>query len=134
MEEILSLVNRHIDLMKAAIKESNNLYKAATNNDMESIEASTSNRERILNLLARVQLQAEEKINVSASEQMTSDKIAILKAWLSDTNQFVEEMDTWDNKISQQLELLKNQTQEEISQIHGIKEKFKGYNLNSVRK
>lgn len=131
---IVEDIMRHTDLMTAISEESRKLLKYAEDNQIEKIEATTGNRDRMINILEGYQHKIESNTRLLEDSELSATNVDILKSWLNDLNLWVEEYMAIDSQIVEALEAAKSKTSNEIAQVFTARNKHKGYNLSSVKK
>ncbi|MCF8058167.1 MAG: hypothetical protein K9K67_02655 [Bacteriovoracaceae bacterium] len=110
------------------------IFKAVRNENWERVAFSTSNREKILEIIALEQEKIEKVINNIFSEELTPENINIIKSWAFDTQNWINNTALRDEEILEALNQSKDDVTQEIATVFKSKAAFRGYNLNDVRK
>jgi len=110
------------------------ILRSVENEDWQSLESSTENRERLLSQIASEQERIEAIINSIFSEELTPENINIIKSWALDTQNWITKTAEADDLIVERLNQSKDQATKEIATLFKSKTAFRGYNLNDVRK
>jgi hypothetical protein len=124
---------RHTDFLSKAHEVSNLACALAKDGDIDGVNSALDNRERLIGLIDRIQQKAEIIINELDPNTESKEIIEIIKTWANDINIFSVQMAEKDHQLKEILIEVKENTKKEISATHSQKEKFKGYNLNSVK-
>ena len=105
----------------------------ARTEDLDGVVSETDNRERLVNIIAKLQHSIEEQINQLNASEVSNDDIAILKSWFQDLSIWSERMIELDKETVEILSQQKENTTKEIAHIFKNKEMFKGYNHSSKK-
>lgn len=133
MENIFTKIMSHLDYLDSCV----NLSKAIENSDMDKIETINTdldNRDRLVAIVSKLQLEIESAIDGLQGAQLSPDNVLIFKSWQKDVHEKVSLIIDIDTAITSKLESQKKQVQSEIQTTFTNSEKFKGYNLQTVRK
>lgn len=121
---MINTQNNLINYLEKAYELTRQGLKEVQAYEIEKLNLTLDNRERILNIIE------------SLSEQMSlyaKDKSNNLEEFNNQVNQVIAKICKMDDIIAECLEAEKNKTQIEIAKTHKNKENFKGYNLNNLK-
>lgn len=128
IEKLFDNIQEHLSMLDLAVLSSEKIRNFAKNEDLEGVVSETENRERLVNVVAKIQRDVENQINLLDAGDISADGILILKAWFQDLNTWSERMLTCDRETVEYLGQQKDNTTKEIALIFKNKEIFKGYN------
>lgn len=128
IEKLFDGIQNHLSMLDLAVTSSEKIKIYAANEDLERVVSETENRERLINIVTKLQRAVEEQINILNPEDVNQDDILLLKAWFQDLSLCSEKMISLDKETVELLGQQKNQTTKEIALIFKNKEMFKGYN------
>lgn len=128
IEKLFENIQNHLSMLDLAVTSSEKIKIYAANEDLERVVTETENRERLINIVTKLQRAVEEQINILNPEDVTQDDILLLKSWFSDLSICSEKMIALDKETVEHLSQQKNETTKEIALIFKNKEMFKGYN------
>lgn len=128
IEKLFENIQEHLSMLDLAVHSSELIKIAAFNEDLDGVVNETENRERIVNVVAKIQRDVEEQIHLLNPSDINQDGILILKAWFHDLSIWSEKMLVLDRETVELLGQQKENTTKEISLIFKNKEIFKGYN------
>lgn len=128
IEKLFDNIQEHLSMLDLAVISSEKIRNFAKNEDLEGVVSETENRERLVNVVAKIQRDVENQINLLDAGDISADGILILKAWFQDLNTWSERMLTCDRETVEYLGQQKDNTTKEIALIFKNKEIFKGYN------
>ncbi|MEI8346868.1 MAG: hypothetical protein WCG27_05345 [Pseudomonadota bacterium] len=132
-ESVLSLIQYHLNLIDSVSHISKQILLATKEANVEQANAGAENRQRLLNLMGMIQIKTDQILQ--ESNRRTSEHLSeVLKLWAYDFNLWATEINRIDEEITDNLSLLKDQTTQELGHLFQNKEKFKGYNLNNLKK
>ena len=133
MDKILTKIMSHLDYLQLCQNLSWNVSMMSFE-DIDKINMELDNRERLISIVAKLQLEIETLINELSGSELSPNNVQIIKSWNSDTHTLVSNIMDIDDKINQSLESQKKVVGTELKNTFENVEKFKGYNLQSVRK
>jgi hypothetical protein len=125
---LLENIQEHLSLLDMALTCSEKIIVHATKGNLDAVINETENRERLVNVIGKVQGSIEDQINQLDASALTNDDIMILKAWFQDLAMWSEKMMACDRATIELLGQQKEETTKEISSLFKNKEMFKGYN------
>lgn len=128
IEKLFENIQNHLSMLDLAVTSSEKIKIFAANEDLERVVSETENRERLINVVTKLQRLVEDQINILNPEDVNQDDILLLKAWFQDLSICSEKMIALDKETVELLGQQKNQTTKEIALIFKNKEMFKGYN------
>lgn len=128
IEKLFDNIQEHLSMLDLAVLSSEKIRNFARNEDLEGVVSETENRERLVNIVAKIQRDVENQINLLDAGDISAEGILILKAWFQDLNTWSERMLTCDRETVEYLGQQKDNTTKEIALIFKNKEIFKGYN------
>ncbi len=134
IERLIEKLQMFTDRLDQGRKCTEDIFKAVADEQWERVEFSTSNRERILGIIAMEQEKIEGIINNIFSEELTPENINIIKSWAFDTQNWINHTASRDEDILEALNESKDGITQEIATVFKSKAAFRGYNLNDVRK
>lgn len=133
INELFENIQRHLSMLDLAVASSQKITNYAAAENLESVNAETENRERLINLVGSLQQTIEEHINQLNAALLTSEDIMILKCWFQDLNQCSERMIALDRETVEILSQQKDNTTKEIAHLFKNRELFKGYNHSTKK-
>jgi len=86
---IFENIMQHLDLLEALTNSSQGLLLAAQNGKVELVDQIIDNRERLINIIKKVQTNVEEEIGALDLKTVTPEHIQIFKTWSQEVNQIV---------------------------------------------
>jgi hypothetical protein len=128
IEKLYEKIQEHLSLLDLAVISSEKIKQFAMNEDLDGVVTETENRERLVNIVGKIQAELEEQINLFDGSDITASEILVLKAWFQDLNTWSERMLACDQEAVEYLDQQKESTTKEIALIFKSKEIFKGYN------
>lgn len=128
IETLFENIQEHLSMLDLAVQSSEKILTSARNEDLEGVVSETENRERLVNVVTKIQRTVEDQINLLNAGDISPEGILILKAWFQDLNTFSEKMLACDKQTVEHLGQQKENTTKEIALIFKNKEIFKGYN------
>lgn len=128
IETLFDNIQEHLSMLDLAVLSSEKIRDFAKAENLEGVVSETENRERLVNIVAKIQRDVENQINLLNAGDISSDGILILKAWFQDLNTWSERMFACDRETVEYLSQQKDNTSKEIALIFKNKEIFKGYN------
>ncbi|AUN96612.1 hypothetical protein DOM21_18750 [Bacteriovorax stolpii] len=126
-------IQQHLSMLDLALLSSQKIASMARTEDLDGVVSETDNRERLVNIIAKLQHSIEEQINQLNASEVSNDDIAILKSWFQDLSIWSERMIELDKETVEILSQQKENTTKEIAHIFKNKEMFKGYNHSSKK-
>jgi hypothetical protein len=133
INELFENIQKHLSLLDLAVASSQKIKAYAALENLELVTSETENRERLINILGKIQHTIEEQINQLNAATLAADDIMILKSWFQDLSIFSENMISLDRETVEILAQQKEETTKEIAHIFKNKELFKGYNHTSKK-
>lgn len=133
MNALFEKIQNHLSMLDLALLSSQKITSMARTEDLDGVVDETDNRERIVNIIGKLQQGIEEQINQLNAAEVTQDDIQILKAWFQDLSIWSDRMIELDKETVEILSQQKENTTKEIAHIFKNKEMFKGYNHNSKK-
>lgn len=133
MNSLFEKIQNHLSMLDLALLSSQKITSMARTEDLDGVVDETDNRERIVNIIGKLQQGIEEQINQLNAAEVTQDDIQILKAWFQDLSIWSDRMIELDKETVEILSQQKENTTKEIAHIFKNKEMFKGYNHNSKK-
>ncbi len=134
INEIYKDIMAHLDLIDAVDRESKLILRAARLGDLDQVDVTIENRDRLIKILESTQGKIEQKTHLLENHELNEESIGILKSWLNDLNLWVEKNLSIDAEIVALLEQEKDETTKQISTVFKSRQQHKGYNLNNVKK
>lgn len=128
IETLFENIQEHLSMLDLAVHSSEKIRNCAKNEDLDGVVSETENRERLVNIVTKIQRNIEDQINLLDAGAISAEGILILKAWFQDLNTWSERMLVCDKETVEYLGQQKENTTKEISLIFKNKEIFKGYN------
>nr|BDT26634.1 hypothetical protein BHI3_01000 [Bacteriovorax sp. HI3] len=126
-------IQQHLSMLDLALSSSQRIASMARTEDLDGVVSETDNRERLVNIIAKLQHSIEEQINQLNASEVSGDDIGILKSWFQDLSIWSERMIELDKETVEILSQQKENTTKEIAHIFKNKEMFKGYNHSSKK-
>jgi septal ring factor EnvC (AmiA/AmiB activator) len=128
INELFEDIQKHLSMLDLALASSQKIAFYAAAENLDSVNAETENRERLVNVLGTIQQKIEEQINQLNAALLKVDDIMILKCWFQDLSMWSDKMIALDRETVEILSQQKENTTKEIAHIFKNKEMFKGYN------
>ncbi len=128
IEKLFNDIQEHLSMLDLAVTSSERIRNCAKNNDLDGVVSETENRERLVNIVAKIQRSVEDQINLLDAGNISKDGIFVLKSWFQDLSVWSERMLVCDRETVEYLSQQKEDTTKEIAHIFKNKESFKGYN------
>lgn len=128
IEKLFDNIQEHLSMLDLAVSSSERIRGFAKKSDLEGVVSETENRERLVNIVSKIQRAIEDQINLLDAGDISADGILILKAWFQDLNTWSDRMLVCDRETVEYLGQQKEDTTKEIAHIFKNKEIFKGYN------
>lgn len=128
IEKLFDNIQAHLSMLDLAVASSEKIRNFAKGGDLDGVVNETENRERLVNIVAKIQRSVEDQINLLDAGDITADGVLVLKAWFQDLNVWSERMLLCDRETVEHLGQQKEDTTKEIAHIFKNKEIFKGYN------
>lgn len=133
-KELIDLIMRHLSTIDGCNKVSHSVLDAAVKGNIDLVQHESDNRDRIINVIGTFQTKIEKVIQDLSNTEATEQNLSIVRSWNEDINSWIKFTGELDNKTTNILNNLKDQTTQEIGTIYKTKENVKGYNLSSVKK
>lgn len=133
INELFENIQNHLSMLDLAVSCSENIRNLAAKDDLNGVVSETENRERIVNIVTKIQREVEEQINLLNTSDIKQEDILILKAWFQDLANCSERMLEYDRETVELLGQQKENTTKEIALIFKNKEIFKGYNQHGKK-
>lgn len=133
IEKLFEGIQNHLSMLDLAVTSSEKIKIYAANEDLERVVSETENRERLINVVTKLQRAIEEQINILNPEDVNQDDILLLKTWFQDLNLCSERMIASDKETVELLSQQKSSTTKEIALIFKNREMFKGYNQGTSK-
>jgi hypothetical protein len=130
---LLESIQEHLCMLDLALTSSEKIVAYAAKEKLDSVVSETENRERLVNVISKIQATVEDQINQLNVASMDNADIMILKSWFQDLSIWSEKMIACDKQTVELLAQQKEETTKEIASLFKSKELFKGYN-HSIRK
>ncbi len=126
-------IQEHLSLLDLALASSQKIASAARTENLDGVINETENRERLVNIIGKIQQSIEDQINQLNAAELQSEDLMILKAWFQDLSLWSDKMILLDRETVDILAQQKENTTKEIAHIFKNKEMFKGYNHSSKK-
>lgn len=133
-EKLSQLIMKHRELMDMGTVCTNRILKASGEGRVDQADRESENRERLVNVIGNVQSAIEKEIQAMPLEGDSVELVNLVKAWNNDIEHWLEKISCLDREIIESLQNEKTKTTKEIASAYQNREKFKGYNLNNVKK
>ena len=134
LESARKLITRYIDLVNYILSSTIHVIEHAKNDHIEEMESSIQNRERLINQLAEVREKIDYLVNEFTSAKIHGPESALIKSWIKDSFALSSIVQDTNQYLIDYLMYKKSKMSKEIASIFEFQSKFKGYNLNNVRK
>lgn len=129
-----SFIMIHLGIFDSINQINQTILAYSAKEELDQIIFQLDNRARLLSILSKVQGEIENIILNIKNEELTKDKIDIIKTWQMESNTLIYHADAQDRSIIEKLDIEKQNTTQEIAGLYKKKEQFKGYNLNNTKK
>ncbi len=126
-------IQTHLSMLDLAVASSAKITSFAEAQNLDAVVDETENRERIVNIIGKIQGEIEEKINQLNAALLSNEDIAILKSWFNDLSLWSDKMISFDKITVEHLSQQKESTTKEIAHIFKNKEIIKGYNHSTKK-
>ena len=133
LNDLFENIQEHLGLLDLALLSSQKISSLAQLEDLDGVVNETDNRERLVNVIGRVQQGIENQINQLNAAELKAEDILILKSWFQDLSNWSDKMIEHDKETVEFLGQQKENTTKEIAHIFKNKEMFKGYNNSSKK-
>lgn len=133
-EKLSYLIKRHREFMDMGTLCTKRILKASQEGRVNQADQESENRERLVNIIGNIQSAIEKEIQAMPLEGDSIELINLVKAWNNDIEHWLEKISCLDLEIIESLQDEKTNTTKEIASTYQNREKFKGYNLNNVKK
>lgn len=133
INELFENIQQHLCMLDLALHSSQQIASFAKLENLDAVVNETDNRERLVNVIGKLQAGIEDQINQLNAAALTSEDISILKSWFHDLSQWSEKMIALDRETVEYLSEQKENTTQEIAHLFKNKEIIKGYN-HSLKK
>jgi hypothetical protein len=130
---LVESIQEHLCMLDLALASSEKIVAYAAKQNLDAVVSETDNRERLVNIIGKIQASVEDQINQLNAAALTSDDIMILKSWFQDLSIWSEKMIACDRQTVELLAQQKEETTQEIASLFKSKELFKGYNHSSKK-
>ncbi len=133
MNNFYNKMDYHINLLNKSVNLTEKMVKAAEKENIQSVSELADNRQRLLDIISKVQVEIE---NVLEKEVGKQGKYFIQKAnsWISQTQIYIQDIAKLDEILLEHLNQVKENTIKEVSTVFKQKESIKGYNLQNVKR
>ncbi len=128
LNEIMISIQGHLSMLELALASSKKIAAFASLENLDAVVAETDNRERLVNIIGKLQSTIENQINQLNAAALQPDDIMILKSWFHDLSVWSDRMIEVDKETVEILSQQKENTTKEIAHLFKNKELFKGYN------
>jgi arsenate reductase-like glutaredoxin family protein len=128
IDTLFNNIQEHLSMLDLAVTSSKKIRDFAQAENLDEVVSETENRDRLVNIVAKIQRNVEDQINLIDPQTISPEGILILKAWFQDLNIWSEKMFLYDSETVEYLGQQKDNTSKEIALIFKNKEMFKGYN------
>lgn len=126
-------IQEHLAMLDLALASSQKIASAARTENLDGVIAETENRERLVNIIGKIQHSIEDQINQLNAAELKEEDLMILKSWFQDLSLWSDKMIIFDRETVDVLAQQKENTTKEIAHIFKNKEMFKGYNHSSKK-
>jgi hypothetical protein len=123
----------HLALTDSSNELSRRVLGAAKSGDMHKINLETANRARLLKIIIKFELEISNLVSLLDISKVSREEIEIIKSWSLDINKWIRFTEQIDQEINNQLMKRKEETTVEIATLYKNREKFKGYNLSTLK-
>jgi hypothetical protein len=128
LNEIMVNIQGHLAMLELALISSKKIATFASLENLGAVVSETDNRERVVNIIGKLQSSIENQINQLNAAALQPDDIMILKSWFHDLSLWSDKMIEVDKETVEILSQQKENTTKEIAHLFKNKELFKGYN------
>jgi len=130
IHELFESIQQHLCMLDLALHSSQQIVSFAKLENLDAVINETDNRERLVNVIAKIQQSIEDQINQLNAAALSGDDIMILKSWFQDLSSWSEKMIAHDRETVEILSAQKENTTQEIA--HLFKNKESTLHNNSV--
>lgn len=121
-------IQEHLSMLDLALASSKRITIYAKAENLDGVVEETENRERLVNIIGKLQKTVEDGVNQLNAAALSQDDIMILKSWFQDLSTWSDRMIELDKETVEILGQQKENTTKEIAHLFKNKELFKGYN------
>jgi len=133
-KELLSYIEEHTYMLSEIIKISEKIHANAKSVDLDSLLFDVENRERLINILGYIQRKIEDTVGELKAEEIGQEILDTLGQWRAKVSTKLQIIKELDEQIVEYLCQNKDKITKEIGVIFQLKQRFKGYNLNNVKR
>lgn len=126
-------IQEHLSMLDLALASSQKITSFARTENLDGVVAETENRERLVNIVGKIQHSIEDQINQLNAAALKPEDILILKSWFQDLSTWSDKMIELDKETVEILSQQKENTTKEIAHLFKNKEMFKGYNHSTKK-
>lgn len=126
-------IQEHLSMLDLALASSKRITLYAKAENLDGVVEETENRERLVNIIGKIQKTIEDGVNQLNAAALSQDDIMILKSWFQDLSTWSDRMIELDKETVEVLGQQKEDTTKEIAHIFKNKELFKGYNHSNKK-
>lgn len=126
-------IQEHLSMLDLALASSKRITFYAKAENLDAVVEETENRERLVNIIGKIQKTVEDGINQLNAATLSQDDIMILKSWFQDLSTWSDRMIELDKETVEVLGQQKDNTTKEIAHLFKNKELFKGYNHSNKK-
>ena len=134
LESARNLLAKYIDLVNYILSSTIRIIEYAQNDRIEEMENSIQNRERLINQLTEIRVKIDCLVNDFTSLKIHGPESIIIKSWIKDSFALSNVVQDANQYLIDYLMYKKNIMSKEIASVFEFQSKFKGYNLNNVKK
>ncbi|MGZ3807189.1 MAG: hypothetical protein ACXVCE_03825, partial [Bacteriovorax sp.] len=124
IQNLFENIQEHLSMLDLAVHCTERINIFARNEDLDRVISETENRDRIVNIVAKIQGIIEDQINRLSPGDVDQEGILILKAWFHDLGVWSDKMNSIDRETVEFLAQQKDETTKEIALIFKNKEMF----------
>lgn len=135
-EIIQNLVDEHLCMLEELYNVTTRIHAYARSSNVGPLVNEVENRERLMNILEHLQNKVTglfDNFRV-LNEEERQRLVKMAKSWQMKVDAKIHAIDQLNASILEELDQQKLQTLKEVFFLHQSKEKFKGYNLNNVKR
>ncbi len=133
LESAKQLITRYIDSTNSILSLAIHITECAKQDNIEELENAVLNRERLVNQLIEIREKIDTLIKATPKETCLHE-IAIIKSWAENSFSLSSIIQDVNQYLIDYLTYKKDKISKEIVFIFEFQSKFKGYNLNNVKK
>lgn len=133
-DKIIDFIVLQLDITDRVLLVSESLLSSIEAGDISTIESKTMARDGMISLIQELYEKIDKYCASLPQEELNAERIDIIKSWSVDLNDQLSLINGFDQALISALNSQKTKTTSEIAEIFSNNQKFKGYNLNNLKR